>query len=310
MSLAVTRLVWELPWPAEPKLLALALADIVNEHGLRVFCTVETIARKTRLSARSVQRFYATFRQLGFLIEVQAATRRTPTHYGLDVVRLRGWIAAPATCPAWPNTGRQGRQTVTPEAAQGCPGVTPEFTVEGRQGVTPPDDQGCPPVHSGVTPATIQGCQGVTQIREEEIRESIREKDSTLSPESDRGADLSDPGLPQGEPDPEGTAAEPITAAELQQRFVDHRTPDGKPLRNPEAEWTRCRAYYAKRDPGPQANWHTLVDGWLENIDAGYAQAGEDRRGPKRVDRGEGDLTSVGSILLAALARARTGGGG
>ncbi len=333
MSLSVLRLVWELPWPTEAKILAAWMAYIVNDQGLRVFATVETLAGKASLSERSVQRCLAVFRRVGLLIEIQKATRRTPTHYQVDVARLRGWLEHPETCPAWPSSprdrSRQGRPAVTSDAAvdtmQGCPSDTPADaqgrpgdTSRGCQADTSAEDVGCQAVPGGVPPATSEGCQADTQIRELRTREQIRKKDpeKTLQPcpGSDSAADLPDTGHElnaQGpeEDSPDRDLSEPVSAAELQQRFIDHRTPDGRSLRDPEGEWRRCRAYWLKR-AGAGVNWHILVDGWLRNIDDGYAQAGEDRRGPHRADRPVTELTSVGDILAAALSRAQAGGGG
>jgi hypothetical protein len=136
----------------------------------------------------------------------------------------------------------------------------------------------------------------------------VPEEDLNPIPVSGSVADAPDPGPSPNATGSERGTSEPASVAELQQRFVDARNATGEPLIDPTAEWEKFRRYYAKRPPGPEANWHALVDAWLRNIaEKGFCEAGERRRGPRRVARPTGELTSLGDVLRTALGKKAEG---
>ncbi len=93
-------------------LLLLALADIAGDDGSRVFPSIATLAKKTRLDERSVRRLLRKLEQDSAIERVRDATHHRPTEY-----RIGG-----AYCP--PKAGKQGGQ----QGGANCP---PTRTVRG-----------------------------------------------------------------------------------------------------------------------------------------------------------------------------------
>lgn len=299
-------LVWELPWPAEPTLLALAVADYANDQGQGIFPTIETAARKSRLSERSVQRFFGVFRELGLLVPVKKATRRTPTVYKLDVALLRGWADNPTTCPSWPGStwGRakyEGRHGDTPAETVGCHGVAPDVSdadeAQGRQGVTsegchgdtPDADVGCLPRHLGVTPTTIQGCQGDTQNREEQNRQEEPSKERARASTAALD-DLRPPSLgivPSLPPELRGITAvrQPIPPFDqLELPAALRVAADEAGCSNPDKAWKHWHTTrWATRSDHRtwRTDWLADFEAWLLNHDR-YGCPCQTNRGPSR----------------------------
>jgi hypothetical protein len=97
MSIKVAIHVWErYPGGGSEMLLALALADYAHDDGNNIFPSVETLAKKTRQSERTVQKQLGIMRESGWL-EVVARPKggRYPTVYRINPVWLSGADSAP-----------------------------------------------------------------------------------------------------------------------------------------------------------------------------------------------------------------------
>lgn len=133
MSIKLMSQVWESDLPSEQKYTLLALADYANDDGENVYPSVGTLARKTSLSPRTVQRHLRALEADG-LIEAHAEARQhRPTTY-----RIRGDRLSPL--PA------RGDMHVVPGVTSTTPRgdtVSPESSVE-------------PPVEPSVRPKPLR----------------------------------------------------------------------------------------------------------------------------------------------------------
>ena len=111
-------LVWDMPLPSAAKLLLLKLADYGDDEGGNVFPSITTLADKTGISRRSVQRLLREFEQRQ-LIEIETkASRYSPTRYRINIWNLRGDTVTPLRgdkrrASGVPNDASRG-DTVTP----------------------------------------------------------------------------------------------------------------------------------------------------------------------------------------------------
>jgi hypothetical protein len=103
MSVTVMSKVFaDFSWGGGPLILALSLADFASDDGQRIYPAVKTMAKKTRQSARTVQRQLRMLEKTGWLICVRrnGDGSRSPTHYRIDPE----WIRDPANWRPKPGT--------------------------------------------------------------------------------------------------------------------------------------------------------------------------------------------------------------
>ena len=112
MSVKIMGLVWDLDLPQNEKFVLLAYADHADHNGRNMFPAVETIAKKTGYSQRSVQRTTHSLEEKGYLIADGKGPKGTNKwKYG------RGDILSGVTDEA---------QGVTSETERGDIAVSPE----------------------------------------------------------------------------------------------------------------------------------------------------------------------------------------
>lgn len=133
-------------------LVLLALADFANDEG-RCFPSVETLAEKSRMSERSVQRAVRAMEEAGFLSIEPGGGRHSANQYVIDVDALRA-ISATKTDPVQPPTEPEN----TPS--------DPELRGDNLTPLNP----------SGVTSTTFRGDTGVTLTVKEETSKEERER--------------------------------------------------------------------------------------------------------------------------------------
>lgn len=98
MSIKISSLVWQhYPAGGSELLTALAYADHAHDDGTSIRPSVEYVARKTRQSERTVQRYLASMRNSGWLQTVRFARggRGYATEYRINPL----WIRNPDTLP-------------------------------------------------------------------------------------------------------------------------------------------------------------------------------------------------------------------
>lgn len=89
MSVKYMDRVFESRLAGNEQTVALALADWANdETGAQIFPSVARVARKTKLSERTVQRVVAQLRALGVLEVVERARQHKAVHYRMVLARL------------------------------------------------------------------------------------------------------------------------------------------------------------------------------------------------------------------------------
>ena len=84
--------VWDSTLAGNQLLVALALADWAGKDGDQIFPTVLTVAKKTRLSERTVQRLVKQMLGIGLLQIVSPARQHQAAHYHMSMV----WLCARA----------------------------------------------------------------------------------------------------------------------------------------------------------------------------------------------------------------------
>jgi Helix-turn-helix domain len=100
MSIKVMNLVWDrYPEGGSELLLILALADHADDAGDRVYPSVQTMARKTRMSERAVQYLLRRIQERGLLVLVEPGGGRNRTaRYRINIDRIEnGANIAPIT---------------------------------------------------------------------------------------------------------------------------------------------------------------------------------------------------------------------
>lgn len=137
-------------WPSGQRLVALALADKVNEHGT-AWPKLNTLAAMTGLSARNVSRHLAALESEGWI------TRETRTgDTGRQTSNLYRWTAPALTLPntsgmtptssltptsgMTPTTGRDDAGDRGPLTPVTSPGMTPASTLEPSEEPSPQAD--------------------------------------------------------------------------------------------------------------------------------------------------------------------------
>ena len=87
MSVHITAPVWHLNLPTNRKMVLLKLADCANQHGANAFPSVDTIARDTGVSRRTVQTILAEFRSSDVLVveRHEKGGRGLSTVYKIDL---------------------------------------------------------------------------------------------------------------------------------------------------------------------------------------------------------------------------------
>jgi len=99
-------------------LLALALADIADDKGERIYPSVSTLATKTRQDRRTVQRQLSKFRDSGWLIPKGSIKGgRTSTHYCINPDWLTHDKLPQVGEKRGGNTSAEGRQLIRTGAA-------------------------------------------------------------------------------------------------------------------------------------------------------------------------------------------------
>lgn len=121
------------PHGGNEMLLALALADHAHDDGTRIYPSVEALARKTRVSERTVQRLLIKMVEDGWLQLVRDTSggRGHTRVYRISAEWLKGDTVSPFEGEAkgdkvspFPNT--HTTETVTPEVVKGDIAVSPE----------------------------------------------------------------------------------------------------------------------------------------------------------------------------------------
>ena len=99
MSIKIMTLVWEnFKRGGGEKLVLLALADWGGDDGGRIYPSVKSVAAKTNMSERQVQRILATFVGEGILTITgyEHGGRNKPRHYRMNIEALKGDILSVA----------------------------------------------------------------------------------------------------------------------------------------------------------------------------------------------------------------------
>ncbi len=121
MSVKLIGLVLDSDIPKTEKWTLVILADRASHEGDAIFYKIETIAKRSGLSERSVQRTLRSFTELGLIVVTHEATPRSPATYKIDVDMLEEIV----------ESGWEGRHPVTPGdtlSSQDGPPDTSEVT--------------------------------------------------------------------------------------------------------------------------------------------------------------------------------------
>lgn len=95
LSIKVMTKVWDMSLPPVAKLLLLKLADYGDDEGCNVFPSITTLADKTGISRRTVQRTLRVLEEQNLLEVETPATRYAPTRYRINIWNLRGDTVTP-----------------------------------------------------------------------------------------------------------------------------------------------------------------------------------------------------------------------
>lgn len=128
MSIKVMNLVWDhYPEGGSELLLILALADHADDAGDRVYPSVQTMARKTRMSERAVQYLLRRIQERGLLVLVEPGGGRNRTaRYRINIDRIEnGANIAPITKGC-----NLKQERVQSSAGNGATAIAPEPPVE------------------------------------------------------------------------------------------------------------------------------------------------------------------------------------
>jgi DNA-binding transcriptional ArsR family regulator len=151
MSVTLMGKVWRTDLPTPEKMVLLVIADHANDDGTNAWPGIATIARKTSISERSVQRHLKTLEDANLITIIKQGggnkhTRndRRPNRYDVNLKALKTitW-ADPDDDHGVTNETSAKSHGVTNERN----GVTDETSRGDKQSVT-----GCQPEHHGVTP--------------------------------------------------------------------------------------------------------------------------------------------------------------
>lgn len=125
MSVKIMSMVFErYPTGGGEMLLALALADHAHDDGRHIFPSVETLARKTRQSERTVQRLLRKMTKVGWLIPVKNifGGRGKAAEYRISA----DWIKGDNLSPFQNKGDKRGQKRVTNEVIKGDIAVSPQ----------------------------------------------------------------------------------------------------------------------------------------------------------------------------------------
>ncbi|RDI16384.1 helix-turn-helix domain-containing protein [Lentzea flaviverrucosa] len=113
MSIKVVTLVWEhAPAAGNELLLLLAIADQANDLGTDAWPSVDTLARKTRLNKRTVQRLLQRLSSAG-LVAIEPGGGRRSNRYTIDLNLLADPSSRTTDDEGTPPALRHPRQSVT-----------------------------------------------------------------------------------------------------------------------------------------------------------------------------------------------------
>ena len=135
MSIKVMNFIWDhYPEGGSELLLILALADHADDVGDRIYPSVQTMARKTRMSERTVQYLLRRIQERGWLVLVEAGGGRKRTaRYRINMGRTgNGANIAPIAKGCNPKQERvqTSAETVQKNTVNGATAIAPEPPVE------------------------------------------------------------------------------------------------------------------------------------------------------------------------------------
>ncbi|MGH3341373.1 MAG: helix-turn-helix domain-containing protein [Carbonactinosporaceae bacterium] len=146
MSVRVMTWVWEhSPTAGNELLMLLAIADCADDHGTNAWPSVPTLAVKTRLDIRTVQRITRRLEAAGHLLVTPSAGRRNTNLYTVVLTTAHHTCTAPGGLPA----DRHPRQTA--RVAQAPP--LPRQRAGGPPALVPPEPSRTVPEPSSPAPA-------------------------------------------------------------------------------------------------------------------------------------------------------------
>lgn len=136
MSVKLMSLVWERTDLSQSEtLVMLALADRADDHG-RCWPSIEGIAERARVTARSVQRIMHDLKTRGFLAVEVGGGRGHTNRYLLNVEHLKGDASnAVSTSPFIEKGDASEQETLTPVTQKGDTAMSPESS---RTVIEPP----------------------------------------------------------------------------------------------------------------------------------------------------------------------------
>jgi hypothetical protein len=83
-------MVFDSALPKTEKIVLLAMADYASDSGESIFPSVGTLARKTSLADRSVQRTITDLINYGYLMKVKTGGGRSTNRYSINIEKFRG----------------------------------------------------------------------------------------------------------------------------------------------------------------------------------------------------------------------------
>lgn len=131
MSIRVLSLAFAVQLQPSEKLLLLALADYADDHGGHIFPSVDTLAVKSCMSRRTVQRRLRDLEDRGLISVVEAATLHCPRHYRIDLPMLLSLTPEESPVPA-----RTGRRVAATDGGVNGHTRGDTVTAEPERGVT------------------------------------------------------------------------------------------------------------------------------------------------------------------------------
>lgn len=88
MSVEIMGAVFKIDLPANEKLVLLCLADYADGYGGSIYPSVASLAQRSSLAERTVQRYLSSLKARGLLLEVVPATATRPPTYRLNLSAL------------------------------------------------------------------------------------------------------------------------------------------------------------------------------------------------------------------------------
>lgn len=191
MSIRVMTWVWEHSEASGTELLLLlAIADAADDAGRNAWPSVNTLARKTRLAPRTVQRLLAKLAEAGHLVITPSKGGRSSNSYNLVLDATKPDDTGPPTTSkpdeGYPQASKKMHNSPQNDDSQSTGGVkmTPRQNDTGDTAMSP---QGC---HSYVTAGVTQLCHPTHPV-------PVLDPSSTTSPSTTDGGG----GNPISQPD-------------------------------------------------------------------------------------------------------------